>query len=146
MFYLATIADTIRVPPSQFAHGDAKSLTDAISRKFPGRTIMDVGMVISLFDVLTVGSALIHAGDGSAHFEIVFRVVVFKPFVGEIIEGKVTECSSEGIRISLEFFDNIVVPYYNIFEPNHYDSKKRRWVWDDHKNGDEEEEEVSPNL
>ena len=137
MFFLATVADTIRIAPTHFSGGDDLALIAAINAAYPDRTLMDVGLVVSLYDVLTVGSALIHAGDGAAHFEVVFRVVVFKPFVGECVTAKVTECTQAGIRLSIDFFDNIAVPYYNIFEPNHFDKAKKRWVWDDHQNDEE---------
>ena len=138
MFYIATIADTLRIPPQNFSTGDDQSLINAITSKYPSRTITDVGVVVELFDVVTVGGAVIHAGDGGACFEVVFRVVVFKPFVGECITAKVTACTPEGINLSLDFFDNITVPYYNFFEPNHFDGEGKKWVWDDHQNDEAE--------
>ena len=56
---------------------------------------MDVGLCIALYDVIRVGSSLIHPADGGAHFEVVFRVVVFKPFIGEVITGTVLNCTKE---------------------------------------------------
>ena len=145
MFFLTTIADTLRIPPSSFSKGDSPSIVHAINAKYPRKVIMDVGLCIALFDVIKVGSSLIHPADGGAHFEVVFRVVVFKPFVGEVIQGKVSACTRGGVEVSLDFFDSIKIPYYNIFQPNHYDSgssanagRDGRWVWDDHKNDEDE--------
>ena len=155
MFFLTTIADTLRIPPSSFSKGDSPSIVQAINAKYPRKVIMDVGMCIALYDVIEVGSSLIHPADGGAHFEVVFRVVVFKPFVGEVVNGRVSACTKAGIEVSLDFFDSIKIPYYNIFQPNHFDEgnskggKDGRWVWDDHKNdedGDAEREEDAEEL
>ena len=162
MFFLTTIADTLRISPSSFSCGDYPSIIRAIAVKYPRKVIMDVGLCIALFDVIKIGSSLIHPADGGAHFEVVFRVVVFKPFVGEVINGKVSACTKAGIEVSLDFFDrygralrrwayaieaegltlarSIKIPYYNIFQPCHFDEGRSkggrdgRWVWDDHKN------------
>ena len=64
MFFLATIADTIQIDPQNYSDGDEIALRHAIHKKYPEMIIMDVGLVISLYDVIKVGSALIHAADG----------------------------------------------------------------------------------
>lgn len=100
-------ADTLRINPSIFGTGDTSSIISAINAKYPQKVIMDLGLVISLYDILRVGSSLIHPADGGAHFEVVFRVVVFKPFCGEVVKGRVRNCTREGIEVSLEFFEKI---------------------------------------
>lgn len=42
--------------------------------------------------------------------KVKFRLVMFRPFVGEVLEGKVRSSSEEGIHVSLGFFDDILVP------------------------------------
>jgi DNA-directed RNA polymerase III subunit RPC8 len=144
MFFLATIADTIRVEPHDFGKGDAKAIQSSINKKYPQKVLPSVGLVICLYDVLRVGAALIHPADGASHFELVFRVVVFKPFAGEIINGKIREATPEGLGVTLGFFDNVKIPYYNIFEPNHFSATRKAWIWDDHQNDGLEAEEPDP--
>jgi DNA-directed RNA polymerase III subunit RPC8 len=91
-----------------------------------------------------VGSSLIHPADGGAHFEVVFRLVVFKPYVGEVISGKVLECSKDGIKVGLDFFTNCFIPYYHLFEPSSFDEAKKTWVWDDSHEDEEEEDDDEP--
>lgn len=42
--------------------------------------------------------------------QVRFRLLVFRPFVGEILSGKVSSCTKDGIKVSLDFFENASVP------------------------------------
>jgi len=44
-----------------------------------------------------------------------FRMTVFRPFVGEVLTGRIMAATHRGIRISLEFFDDIFIPTHLIF-------------------------------
>jgi len=44
-----------------------------------------------------------------------FRLIVFRPFVGEVLTGRIMAATHTGIRISLEFFDDIFIPAHLIF-------------------------------
>jgi DNA-directed RNA polymerase III subunit RPC8 len=44
-----------------------------------------------------------------------FRMTVFRPFVGEVLTGRIMAATHNGIRISLEFFDDIFIPAHLIF-------------------------------
>jgi DNA-directed RNA polymerase III subunit RPC8 len=44
-----------------------------------------------------------------------FRMTVFRPFVGEVLTGRIMAATYTGIRISLEFFDDIFIPAHLIF-------------------------------
>tara|TARA_B110000305_G_C19135238_1_gene490872 strand:- start:245 stop:643 length:399 start_codon:yes stop_codon:yes gene_type:complete len=110
MFVIQTISDVVRVPPSNFALSDSQALTEQIELKYVSQFLMEIGQCISVLDILKIGIATIHSADGGAHFEVVFRLVVFQPFVGEVIRGKVSQCTKEEIKVTLGFFDNIKIP------------------------------------
>lgn len=40
----------------------------------------------------------IFPGDGAAHTKVEFRFVIFRPFMEEIIVGKIKNCSKEGVH------------------------------------------------
>lgn len=40
-----------------------------------------------------------------------FRMIVFRPFKGEVMLGKIRSSTVNGINIRTEFFDEIFVPY-----------------------------------
>ena len=42
-----------------------------------------------------------------------FRMILFRPVEGEIIVGTVLSSNMSGIRVSLEFMDDVWIPSYN---------------------------------
>jgi DNA-directed RNA polymerase III subunit RPC8 len=58
-----------------------------------------------------------------------FRLVVFKPFVGEVLIGKIRSCTEEGLSISLTFFDDIFIPAHCLQPGTAFNSSERLWVW-----------------
>ena len=59
-------------------------LLDQIDIMFANKVLVDVGLCITLFDFLEVGDPYIYPAEGSAHQRVKFRMVVFRPFVGEV--------------------------------------------------------------
>jgi len=147
MFVLTTISDTVRIPPPMFVQPIVTTVHQEIEKKYPNRVIMDLGLVICRYgDVLEIGDGLCVAGDGGAHYEVAFRLVIFRPFVEEVCVGQITESNEEGVRVSLgNFFHDIFIPAYWMLNPSQYDSESMLWVWtpkyDDDDNEEEEAEE-----
>mmetsp|Transcript_24594 Transcript_24594/g.36221 ORF Transcript_24594/g.36221 Transcript_24594/m.36221 type:complete len:158 (+) Transcript_24594:128-601(+) len=56
-------------------------------------------------------------------------MVVFRPFIGEIIVGKIAACREDGIRVSLDFFDDIVIPTMHLQAPSEYVPRRKCWIW-----------------
>jgi len=107
-----------------FAEPTIECVHDEIEKKYPNRVIMDVGLVISRYgDALEIGDGVCVAGDGGAHHEVVFQLVVFRPFVEEVCVGTIVESNEEGVRVSLGLFDDIFVPAYWMLRPSHYDKR-----------------------
>ena len=47
---------------------------------------------MTIYDVLSIEGGFIYHSDGAAHYTVSFRLVVFKPFVNEVLTGKITKC------------------------------------------------------
>jgi DNA-directed RNA polymerase III subunit RPC8 len=58
-----------------------------------------------------------------------FRMVVFRPFRGEILYGRIKSSNEEGIVIDVEFHNEIFVPYQNLFSNCKFDQSERTWIW-----------------
>lgn len=67
------------------------AITAVLEQTFIDRVIADLGLVVTLYDILEVGDGYIYPGDGAAHYRVKFRVVVFHPFVGELLTGRVSK-------------------------------------------------------
>lgn len=130
MFVLMTVADTICIPPHMFVQPTLTSVHSEIEAKFPNRVLMDAGLVVCRYgNALEVGDGVLVAGDGAAHHEVVFRLVVFRPFVDEVLVGTVAESTEEGIRVSLGFFEDVFIPGARMQRPSYYDKESRLWIW-----------------
>lgn len=68
------------------------------------QVVKDVGLCIGLFDILEFGNSYIFPGDGAAHTKVEFRFVIFRPFIEEVILGKIKGCNKEGVQGSLLSF------------------------------------------
>jgi DNA-directed RNA polymerase III subunit RPC8 len=94
MFMLTTISDTIRVDPSHLGLATATAIEQEIGRQYFDKVIHDVGLVISLYDLCSTGLGSVHSGDGGAHYQVNFRLVIFRPFEGEVILGKIAHSTA----------------------------------------------------
>lgn len=130
MFQLALLQDTVHIPASQFAKPLLQAVTDYLNERYPNKVIVDLGMCIALYDVIDVGESILYPGDASQHTSVKFRLVMFKPFVGEILTGKVVTCDEQGARISLGFCDTIYVPHSLLQDPSSWSPDEQLWVWD----------------
>ncbi|KAJ3138457.1 DNA-directed RNA polymerase III subunit rpc25 [Physocladia obscura] len=136
MFVVYTVDDTVRIFPAEQRKPLPVALAEELNKKYANKIKPRVGLCIRVLDVLECGEGLIHAClDGSAMYNVSFRLIVFKPFVGEILVGKVLNASPDGLRGSsqyrnhMEFFDDILIPSY-MFKPNSsYNKAQGQWVW-----------------
>jgi DNA-directed RNA polymerase III subunit RPC8 len=104
-------------------------LSEEIDKKYANQVIPDVGLVICVNDFTTVEDAIIYSGDGGAHHRVAFRLLVFRPFVGEICVGTIVSSDHNGLRLSLDFFEDIRVPHFLLPFPSEYDSRQKLWAW-----------------
>lgn len=58
----------------------------------------DVGLCITLHDITKIEESYIFPGDGASHTKVTFRFIVFRPWMEEILIGKIRSCSPEGVH------------------------------------------------
>jgi DNA-directed RNA polymerase III subunit RPC8 len=129
MFVLADIEDTISVHPSAFGQPSLTSISDQINIKYANKILPDVGLCVSLFDILSCSEGKVRFGDGCLYHHVTFRLVVFRPFTQEVLTGKIKSSDEAGIRITMGFFDDIYVPAHLIPKPCAFDHQERAWFW-----------------
>ena len=117
MFVLVTLKETVRILPHKLHLPLRDAITEDLNDKLANKVIVDVGLCITLYDIVEVGESFLRQGDPAAHTLVKFRFVVFRPFVGETLVGKVRSCSRDGVHVSLGFFDNILVSPEYLQEP-----------------------------
>lgn len=129
MFQLSIISDLTRIPPKMFSLPRLVAIKQELNGKYANKVIPKLGLVIAVWDVLKVDDGMLKPGDGSIYIKVVFRCVVFKPFVGEVLTGWIESCSEEGIKVNMEFFNDIFIPKSLLFENSVYSPKDNAWVW-----------------
>nr|GAT56602.1 predicted protein [Mycena chlorophos] len=118
MFNLAILKDTVAVHPADFATPQEQAITAELNKKYANRVLHDVGLCICVFDLTEAGEGKVRYGDGFLWYKVIFRMVVFRPFQTEVLLAKVMSSDHNGIRLSLEFFDDIYVPAHYLPVPN----------------------------
>ncbi|XP_013418028.1 DNA-directed RNA polymerase III subunit RPC8 [Lingula anatina] len=130
MFVLADIKDTVRIPPWQFNVKLTDAVVEALNKKLANKVVHNVGLCIALWDITKLEDSYILPGDGSSHTVVHFRYVVFRPFNDEVVIGKIKSSSKEGVHVSLEFFDDILIPSDALQHPSRFDEREQLWVWE----------------
>lgn len=70
------------------------------------QVVLNVGLCIALYDITSLEESYIFPGDGASHTRVSFRYVVFRPFIEEILMGKIRSCSAEGVHGKRELRHN----------------------------------------
>ncbi|KAF9648639.1 polymerase III polypeptide H [Thelephora ganbajun] len=129
MFVLSIIKDTIAVKPHQFGIPAAQALINEINTIYANKVLHDVGLCIAVFDLAEVGEGKVRYGDGCLWYKLTFRMVIFRPFVSEVILAKVKSSDEDGIRLSVGFFDDMYIPLTYLPEPSAFDPNERAYFW-----------------
>lgn len=129
MFVLIKLKDTIRVPPNKLEEPVEGVLIDELNMRFANKVMLDIGLVICLFDIAEIGESSIYCGDGAIHTQCTCRMIVFRPAIGEIICGTLKSSSKEGLSVSIGFFDSITIPPENLCEPANFNETDQTWTW-----------------
>jgi len=129
MFVIAAVEDKLRILPEQFDRSPADVLIEQIELKYANKVLPEVGLCISFYDFVHIGDPYIYPAEGACHQVVKFRLVVFRPFAGEIITGKILSSSREGVRVTLGFFDDILIPHFLLQQPSLYKAATNTWVW-----------------
>ncbi|KAL8428865.1 hypothetical protein Efla_002963 [Eimeria flavescens] len=117
MFIVSLLQDTLSVEPSLLGRPLEPVLREAIALKYTNKVLKDLGLFVCLCEITEVGSASIRLASGSARYNVCFKAVIFRPFIGEVLQGIVCESSVSGIAVDLEFFKDVKIPAANLREP-----------------------------
>lgn len=125
-----TIADLIQISPQDFEKRSAQAIEDNINAKYSDKVIHKTGLCLGLYDILSTTEGLIGHGTGIVNVNVDFRLIVFRPFKGEILQGKIVSNNAAGIRITMDFFEDVWVPAPDmLFDPAEFNVAEQTWVW-----------------
>ncbi|KAK6260000.1 RNA polymerase Rpb7-like [Theobroma cacao] len=98
MFYLSLIEHTLRLPPHLLNLPLDEAIKIELEALFLDKVIANLGLCISVYDIRSIKGGFIYPGDGASTYTVEFRLIVFRPFVGEIIVAKLKESDANGLR------------------------------------------------
>ncbi|KAH9316157.1 hypothetical protein KI387_024784, partial [Taxus chinensis] len=130
MFFLSVLEHTIRIPPQTLNIRLEEAIFQELQKLFVDKIIKDLGLCVSIYDIRAIDGGFVFAGDGAPTYTIDFRLVVFRPFIGEVLVGRLKKSDKSGIYLSLGFFDDIHVPEHHLQQPSTFDEKENAWKWD----------------
>ncbi|GAB5372863.1 hypothetical protein AAMO2058_001700900 [Amorphochlora amoebiformis] len=130
MFILALLSDTLTLKPKDFGRDKKEIIVDELNIKYSNKIIPNLGMCIAVRAIENVQHPKHIAGTSGVHIRVRFRVIVFRPFIGEVLLGTVSSADETGITITLGgFFDDIYVGKSDLPFPSEYDKDKGLWSW-----------------
>ena len=101
MFYLAEVEDYVRVEPKLFGLPTVDAVDQQLREIYSNYYDKELGRAVAVIDVLEVGEGVIIPGDGATYYKSVFKVLVWKPELQELVYGEVAEITKFGAFIDM---------------------------------------------
>ncbi|KAG9451765.1 hypothetical protein H6P81_004669 [Aristolochia fimbriata] len=133
MFALSLIEHNLPIPPRLQHLPLMKAISGELEKLFLDKVIQKLGLCISVHDIRSAEGGIVLPGEGSSTYKVVFRLIMFRPFVGEVLIGKVEKCDDKGLQLTLGFFNDIYVPEHLLRKPCKYQKVSKDegvWIWD----------------
>jgi len=97
-------------------------LKEQLSINYDGMIDKDIGLIMSITEVLEHSEGEIIPGDSDVFFKVKFRVISFLPKIHEVIRGRVTQATDFGAFINIGPFEGLchvsqVMPDFNSYNP-----------------------------
>jgi len=101
MFYIKEIEDYIRVSPEYFAMPVNEAISKQLQINYKNKIDKDLGIVIGVLNIVSIGEGIIIPGDGAAYYKCAFRLLTFTPEMQELVFGEINEITNFGAFINL---------------------------------------------
>ena len=129
MFVELKLADSVRISPAFFDRKTNIVIQDEIHARYVNKVISGHGLCICLRGIDNISESKIYHGDGAAFVRVTFRLILFKPYKDEILVGKINSCDQSSVNVTIDFFDNIIIPKENLQQPSIWDAQEKCWKW-----------------
>ena len=108
MFYEIELKDHIRVPPALFGEDLKESVLKQLNEKYTIFISKELGMAITVSEVLDIGEGVIIPGDGAAYYDTKFKLITYKPELQEVVFGRITDITDFGAFINIGPIDGMI--------------------------------------
>ena len=101
MFYITEVEDHIRVEPKLFGIPTIDAVEKQLQETYANYYDKELGKVVVVIDVLSVGEGVIIPGDGAVYYVSRFKLLTWKPELHEIVYGAIAEITTFGAFIDM---------------------------------------------
>ncbi len=108
MFYLIEIEDYVRVEPKLFGLATKEAVDKQLKETYADYFNRDIGKVLGVIEVLSVGDGIIIPGDGAAYYNSRFRLLVWRPELQELVYGVIEEIANFGAFINMGIMQGMI--------------------------------------
>eukprot|EP00835_Amoeboradix_gromovi_P004169 NODE_309_length_11266_cov_0.459479.p6 type:complete len:182 gc:universal NODE_309_length_11266_cov_0.459479:3079-3624(+) len=129
MFTCCTMEDLITIIPKNFDEDVEEQLIRSIKIKYINKIIPNVGCSLAFCELLEYDQGFILHNDGSSYHNSIFKIIVYRPLVGEILQGRISRSSKGGIFVQCQQFYDILVPPRCMPSNMEYMEDEQVWVW-----------------
>jgi DNA-directed RNA polymerase subunit E' len=108
MYKIVRLKDTVRVPPNLFGQDRKEVVAKLLREDYEGILDKDLGLIICVTGVVSVGRGIITPGDGATYHDTEFEILTYRPELQEITMGQVVEIVDFGAFVRLGPLDGLV--------------------------------------
>ena len=96
MFYLVEVEDHIRVEPRHFGLPTKEAVEKQLKESYVNSVTKELGFVINVVSVDSVDDGVIIPGDGAPFYRSLFKLLIWKPELHELVYGTIVEIANFG--------------------------------------------------
>jgi len=108
MFYRVKVRDHIRVPPNEFGKPLKDAVIGQIKEKYGGFISKELGLVIDVADLGTIGDGIIIPEDGASYYKSEFELLTFEPEMQEVVMGRIKDIADFGAFVNIGPIDGMM--------------------------------------
>ena len=101
MFYITEVEDHIRVEPKLFGFPTLEAVEKQLIETYSNYYDEDIGRVIAVIEILSVGEGVIIPGDGATYYSSKFKLLTWRPELQELVFGEISEIANFGAFINM---------------------------------------------
>jgi len=108
MFYELKLKTHVRVPPDSFSENIKEVILKQLNEIMDGYISQDIGIIIGVLEITSIGEGIIIPGDGAAYYETEFIAYAFRPELQEVVLGKISDITDFGAFIEIGPIDGMI--------------------------------------
>jgi len=108
MYRTIEVSDRVRVSPDKFGLDLEEAVKASLEEKMEGFIDKNLGVILSIVSVKSIGDGTIYPGDGALYYPVEFNILSYLPEQHEIIKGEVIDVTEFGVFVRMGAVDGMI--------------------------------------